>query len=74
MLVPDMTLPECMTLLEIWPTTIFSVKLMHLCILIKTIPTIPHSLHVSLKLASLYIEIGYARLSLYPRGQLDSHI
>ena len=27
-----MTLPECMTLPEIWPTTIFSVKLMHLCI------------------------------------------
>ena len=26
-----MTLPECMTLPEIWPTTIFSVKLMHLC-------------------------------------------
>ena len=27
-----MTLPECMTLPEILPTTIFSVKLMHLCI------------------------------------------
>ena len=26
-----MTLPECMTLPEIWPTTIFSVKLMHDC-------------------------------------------
>ena len=26
------TLPECMTLTEILPTTIFSVKLMHLCI------------------------------------------
>ena len=27
----DMTLPECMTLTEYSPTTIFSVKLMHLC-------------------------------------------
>ena len=30
-----MTLPECMTLPDIWPTTIFSVKLMHLCIRIS---------------------------------------
>ena len=27
-----MTLTECMTLTDILPTTIFSVKLMHLCI------------------------------------------
>ena len=29
---PSITLPECMTLPENLPTTIFSVKLMHLCI------------------------------------------
>ena len=27
----DMTLPECMTLAEVFDTTIFSVKLMHDC-------------------------------------------
>ena len=32
-----MTLPECMTLPELWPTTIFSVKLMHLCIGLSSI-------------------------------------
>ena len=35
-----MTLPESMTLPEIWPTTIFSVKLMHLCTtLLKALPS-----------------------------------
>ena len=33
-----MTLAECMTLPEIWPTTIFSVKLMHLCINLQLFP------------------------------------
>ena len=30
-----MTLPDCMTLPELWPTTIFSVKLMHLCTIMQ---------------------------------------
>ena len=32
-----MTLKECMTLKEIFPTTIFSVKLMHDCICVSVV-------------------------------------
>ena len=40
-----MTLPECLTLAEIFATTIFSVKVMHDCILLSQWAPITHMMY-----------------------------